>query len=209
MEQDALSLLQTALPNFGNNLLDRALTQNIMSICHMLQGDFYNADICLKQSLLDETDSHSNSDKVHHRICNNYAVLCRLQGKYDESKAYLRQMAGHSNLDETEMFLYHLNMAKTFIAENEMDSATLYLRQVEALLPDMKIKRESQISACGSLSQFAEWQGDIQKALRFKALMEELMSKGVGPKSRAKHLPHPKAIRLREPAKCNDPENHF
>ena len=138
-------------------------------------GQYDSARICLNKSLAWADKAHF--EKASRKVLNNYAVLCRLEGRYEDAIAYHRQLIGQSNLDETEMFAYYLNVGKTFIAANEMDSAISYFKQVEIMLPNMRIKKESRMSACSALSQFAEQQGDIQKALRYKAQLEELMSK--------------------------------
>jgi tetratricopeptide (TPR) repeat protein len=175
MEQEALAVLQASEVRFGNRLPDKTLVMNMMGGANMLLGQYDAAASCLDKSMAYAEKSHS--DKVKRKALNNYAVLCRLQGKYKDAFTYLRQMVGKSNLDETEVFVYYLNMGKTFIVANEMDSAIFYFKQVEPLLSDMEIKLESRVSACGALSQFAERQGDIQKALQYKVQLEELMSK--------------------------------
>lgn len=174
VEQEALPLLMAALTGFGNGVIDKALTNNMISVCYMLHGDFDNAEKCLRQSLLDAATSQS--DKVLLKTKNNFAVLQRLQGKYDAAIACLREMADISNFDETEMFVYCLNMGKTFASANEMDSASLYFQKVEAMLPNTRIKLTSRISAYGALSQYTERQGYLQKALLYKAQREEAMS---------------------------------
>ncbi len=55
----------------------------MMSVCYMLQGDFENAETCLRQGVLEADSSHSN--KLNLKLLNNYAVLYRLQRKYDQA----------------------------------------------------------------------------------------------------------------------------
>ena len=175
MDQEALNSLLISECFIGNHYANRALIQNNKAIVYILMGQHDSAHICLHKGLAWADKAHF--EKARRKVLNNYAVLCRLQGKYDEAITYLNQMVNKSKLDENEIFAYYLNMGKTFIAANEVDSASSYFNQVEALLPNIKLKIESRISACGALSQFVEQQGDIQKALRYKAQREELMSK--------------------------------
>jgi tetratricopeptide (TPR) repeat protein len=175
MEQEALNSLMASERFIGNRYAEKASIENSMAVVYILMGQYNNARICLYEGLAWADKAHF--EKVRRKILNNYAVLYRLQGRYDDAIAYHRQMIGKSNLDETETFAYYLNMGKTFTAANEMDSATLCFKQIEVLLSNMKVKIESRISACNVLSQFSEQQGDTQKALRYKAQLEELMSK--------------------------------
>ena len=175
MEQEALVPLLISEDFIGNRYAEKASIENSMAVVYILMGQHNNARICLNEGLAWADKAHF--EKVRRKILNNYAVLYRLQGRYDDAIAYHRQMIGKSNLDETETFAYYLNVGKTFAEANNMDSATSYFKQVETLLHNTQIKMESRISACGALSQFAERQGDIQKALRYKVQREELMSK--------------------------------
>ena len=175
LEQESLNSLLLSKSLIGNRYADRAFIENNIAIVYILMGQHDSARICLNKAL-DWADK-AHFEKARRKVLNNYAVLCRLQENYDDAIAYHRQSIDKPNLDETELFAYYLNMGKTFAAANEMDSAKSYLIQVEAMLPNMQIMMESQISAYGALSQFAERQGDIQKALCFKVQREELMSK--------------------------------
>ena len=175
MEQEALKSFMVSECFIGNRYAEKASIENSMAVVYILMGQHDSAHVCLDKGLAWADRVHF--EKVRRKVLNNYAVLYRLQERYDDAIAYHRQMLGKSNLDETEMFVYYLNMGKTFTAANEIDSTTLYFKQVEALLPNTRIKLISRVSACGTLSQFAEQQGDIQKALQYKAKWEELMSK--------------------------------
>lgn len=174
-EEEALNSIMSSEKFIGNLYAERATIENSKAVIHILMGQHDSARICLNKGYA--WADKAPFEKARRKVLNNYAVLSRLQGKYDDAIAFHRQMLDQSNFDETEMFAYYLNMGKTFTAANEMDSATLCFKQVEALLPNMKVKIESRISACNVLSQFSEQQGDTQKALRYKAQLEELMSK--------------------------------
>ncbi len=174
MKQEALAMLQTAHSNFGNRLVDKALTQNIMSVCYMLRGDFDNAETCLSQSLLDMENSPSKVNKVNRKIWNNYAVLYRIQGKHDQAIDYLYRMLGN-RIDDNEVFISSLNLGNVFLDKQEMDSAAKYYQRMEAFLPAVNVKKETIASAYSALSRFAEKQNDAILALQYREKHEKIL----------------------------------
>ena len=154
MEKDAVTMLLKAFDNFGHYYTGKALTQNLLASCYIILNQCEQAEISLNSSMYCAEKSHIPTLKAH--ILNNYAVLYRLQKRYDDALMYLRQMVDDSNLNETELFVCYLNLGKTFIAANKIDSALLYFKHVEDLLPNTDIKTESRISAYGALSRFAK-----------------------------------------------------
>lgn len=174
MDQESLGLLQAANLGFGDHYAEKALVLNMMGICYMLQEQYDCAETQLKKSL--DCAEMGYSSKAKTKALNSSAVLCHLQGKYDDAIAFLRQMTHNPDLNKTDLFVLCLNFGKTYNALREMDSAKLYYKHVEDLLPDTEIKIESRISACGALSRFAEQQGEIQTALQYKKQRENLLS---------------------------------
>ena len=175
MEHKALALLQTAHLGFGNRFVDKALAQNIMSVCYLLQGDFDNAETYLHQSLLDMENSHSKINKVNRKIWNNYAVLYRIQGKYDQAINYLYRMMEDSGLDENEIFMSSLNLGNVFFVMKEMDSAAKYYQHIEGILPTLDVKKETIASAYSALSRFAENQNNAALALQYREKHEKIL----------------------------------
>ena len=174
MKQEALAMLQTAHSNFGNRLVDKALTQNIMSVCYMLRGNFDNAETCLSQSLLDMENSPSKVNKVNRKIWNNYAVLYRIQGKHDQAIDYLYRMLGN-RIDDNEVFMSSLNLGNVFLDKQEMDSAAKYYQRMEAFLPAVNVKKETIASVYSALSRFAEKQNDAILALQYREKHEKIL----------------------------------
>ena len=174
MEKDAVTMLLKAFDNFGHYYTGKALTQNLLASCYIILNQCEQAEISLNSSMYYAEKAYISTIKAH--VLNNYAVLYRLQKRYDDALMYLRQMVDDSNLSETELFVCYLNFGKTFIAANEMDSALLYFKHVEDLLLNTDIKKESRISAYGALSQFAKQHGDIQAAWLYKEQREKFMS---------------------------------
>ncbi len=174
-EQEALAMLQTAHLNFGNHIVDKALTQNVMSVCFLLQGDFDNAEICLHQSLLDAEKSYSRSYKANRKIWNNCAVLYRIQGKYDQAIDCLYRMLEDSGLDENGIFMSSLNLGNVFFDMKEMDSAAKHYQHIEGILPTLNVKKETIASAYSALSRFAESQNDAVLALQYREKHEKIL----------------------------------
>ena len=164
MIQEALAMLNKANIYFGNSFVDVALVQNMMGVCNMLLGDFHNSEICLQQSLLDAKKGYSN--KVIQKALNNYAVLYRLQKNYGQAIVCLRQIARES-LDDTKMLRLNMNFGDVYNETNAMDSAAIYYRQVDSLLPKASVKKETKVAAYKSLSRFAEGQGNTLLALQY------------------------------------------
>lgn len=175
MTQEALVMLQAANLGFGNRFVDKALVQNMMGVCYMLQTDVENAENCLQQSLLDAEKSSLNSNKVNRKIWNNYAVLYRIQRKYDCAIDCLRRILADANLDENDMFVSCLNLGIVYFDMKEMDSVAKYYQQVEEILPNVKVKEETLASAYEALSRFAEYQNNASLALQYREKHERVL----------------------------------
>ena len=174
-KQESLSSLNNSSSYIGSRDAEQSIIENSKAVVYIMMSQNDSAYLCLQKGLAWANKSHFN--RARRKILNNFAVLCRLQGKYDEAIGHLRQMPDAFKMDETEMFVFYLNMGKTFISANNMDSAVLYFKQVDSLLNCKEIKVETRASAYGALSQFSERLGDIEKALQFKNQREELLSK--------------------------------
>lgn len=170
---EALSMFKSANCGFGDHFVEKALVQNMIAVCYLLRGDFDNADFCLQQSMLHI--EQSSLDKVRRKVLNSFAVLYRVQGKYNLAIAFLRQIGNEPNLTETEKTLLCLNLGKTYLAYGEIDSATVYFRQLGDNLPIVKVKDESKVSAYGALSQFAKSIGYDSLALQYREIHEKLL----------------------------------
>ena len=174
MKQEALSMLQAAELGIGDCLVDKALVLNMMGVCYMVQDSLAKAETCFKKSLA--YSEQGNSFKVKKKSLNNYAVLCRLQRKYDQAIYYLKQIVDGADLTNTEEILLYLNLGKTFEANGESDSAFSYYQRLERIIPIAAVKNETKASVYGTLSQFAEKQGNIEIAMQYKEQRENLLS---------------------------------
>ena len=174
MEQEALVMLKLAEKNMKNWHKDLALVKNLMAVCYMVQDNYESAEKCLQQSLSLAKKTHSEG--VRQKALNNLAVLFRIQGEYEQALACLKQTMEGSDSNEQELLLYYLNMGKTFIAAANIDSAALYLGQLETLLQKADVKAETKASAYSILCQFTENQGDALLAEKYRVKREELLS---------------------------------
>ena len=175
MMQESLVMLQAASYGFTDCSLGKTLVLNMMGVCYMLQGDNNNAEACLRQSLLNTEKTQSNVKKVIRKIWNNYAVLYRIQGKYDQSIDCLNRMVADSNLNENDMFVPNLNLGNVYFDLKEIDSTSKYYQRVKAILPTVDAKKETIASAYEALSRFAEYQNDTPLALQYREKHERVL----------------------------------
>lgn len=175
MEDEAIPMLKASDKNFGNLFGERACVQNLEAAAYMVLNSFDSAGLCLKKSLAYAEESLS--PKVKRKILNNYAVYYRFQGKHDQSIFCLRQIANEPNLTDTEKTMLYLNFGKTFSAMGAIDSSAVYYKHIEEILHLTNIKDDTEVSAYGALSRFAESQGDITSALQYLKAQGNLMYK--------------------------------
>ena len=169
----AISLFKSADRKLGSRFAERAMVQNMMSVCFIVHGDFENAENSLNRSMV--FAEQSCTDKVLHKVLNNYAVLYRLQGKYNQAIECLRQIGKEPKLTESEEAILYLNFGNSFASSGEIDSATIYYQHLEDILHNINVKDESRISAYGALSQFAKSLGNDSLALQYREKHERLV----------------------------------
>lgn len=173
MYQEALGLFKMANKRLDNQQLDYTKVLNSMACCYMLCGEYDSAAMCLDQGLA--YAYKSNSSKMKHKVLNNYAVLCQLQGKYESSIHFLKQMEVEP--DSCRLPLLYLNLGDTYINYGKPDSAAFYYDQLEDLLPNAKVKDETKVSVYNALSRFAKSQGNESLALYYREKHEKLLLK--------------------------------
>ena len=104
---------------------------------------------------------------VRLKALNNYAVLYRLQGRYDDALCYLRQIAKGSDLSDKEKALFYLNIGKTFAAYEKTDSCAFYYQCLDELLSSSCLSNEIQVSAFDALMKYSESQGNDVACLMY------------------------------------------
>jgi tetratricopeptide (TPR) repeat protein/DNA-binding CsgD family transcriptional regulator len=171
MEQEALTILEISECNFGSRLFEKALVQNTIAVCRIVLGDYENAEACLQQSLI--YAEKGQNDGAKRKALSNYAVLYRLQGRYNQALDCLRR--AKDDEDSSKLFLNYLNMGKVFAATGQWDSANFYYQKIERILPTADVNNETKVSAYGALSQFAESQNNDTQALKYQKAHESLL----------------------------------
>ena len=174
-EQEALAVLQAANLGFGDHFIEKALVMNMMGVCYLLQGDTDNAEIYLHQGLLDAKNRLYKSNKANRKLLNNFAVLYRTQGKYDQAVASLQQMMNDSCLDDTERLMHLLNLGNVYFDMGIIDTAAVFFQHMKDILPTANTKKETEIAAYGALFRFAKSQNNESSALQYREKHERLL----------------------------------
>jgi tetratricopeptide (TPR) repeat protein len=172
--EEALALLKESGIHYGLSYGERAYVRNMEAIAYITLNQFDQAEKSLEKSL--NYAEQAQTAKVKLKVLNNYAVLRRLEGKYDEAIAYLKQIKEFPSLSGSEKALLYLNLGKVFLAQNKSDSAAYYYHQLEEILPTDQVKDETKASSYGTLSRLAEIQGDTALAFQYLKRLEEPMS---------------------------------
>ncbi|MBQ8958195.1 MAG: tetratricopeptide repeat protein [Bacteroidales bacterium] len=152
MKQDALDILKSAELGFGKNFAERSLAENLMAVCHLVLGDYENAEICLQNSLSFAENGHYS--KLRLKALNNYAVLYQLKGDYTKALDCLKSTVDNLEISDTRRVLYYLNLGDLYVDKNEMDSAAFYYHLLESYLTDQNVKVQTKASAYGGFVAF-------------------------------------------------------
>jgi len=173
MEQEALNSFLSSDSFIRNHYTSRAIIENSKAVAYILMKQNDNAELCLQQSFL--YAEKGNSDRIKHKVYNNYSVLYRIQGKNDQAIKTLQQMMDDPCLNDTEKIVLFLNIGKVYFKMKEMDSVAKYLQQMEAMLPTVNVKKETNASIYELLSQYAESLNDDSLALQYREKHERLL----------------------------------
>ena len=173
MEQEALNLFLSSDSFIRNHYASRAIIENSKAVAYILMKQNDNAELCLQQSFL--YAEKGNSDRIKNKVYNNYSVLYRIQGKNDQAIKSLQQMMDDPCLNDTEKIVLFLNIGKVYFKMKEMDSVAKYLQQMEAMLPIVNVKKETNASIYEILSQYAESLNDDSLALQYREKHERLL----------------------------------
>ena len=147
--------------NIGNHYDERALIHNLMASSYILQKNYDSAEHHLQQALA--LDEKGLSDKTKRRILNNYSVLYREQGMYENAINCLKQnLYGDDLNDLTKVFL---NIGKINMYDDQYDSAVYYLNKALDLSKSYQSEPAVQASTYFSLYYSYKKLGDFQKSL--------------------------------------------
>ena len=140
-EREALSSLTASERFIGHRYADRASIENSKAVVYILMNQNDSAQSCLQQSMIHA--EKGGCDRIRHKINNNYSVLYRLQGNYDQAIDCRHQMLTDTGLDENEIFMLNLNLGNVFFNMTEMDSASKYYQRVETMLTSINVKKRN------------------------------------------------------------------
>ena len=172
--EEALSILKKSDAHFGLRNIERAYVNNLEAIVYIVLKQFDEAEKSLEKSL--DYAELGLANKVKIKVLNNYAVLRRLEGKNDEAIANLKKIDEVFNLNDSEKTMLFLNFVISFLAQDEFDSAAVYVHHLEELLPTDQVKNETKASSYGTLSRIAEIQGDTVSAFQYLKKHQNIMS---------------------------------
>ena len=164
IKNEALTVLSQADQAFGQHYAERAMTQNMMAAVHIMLSNYDTAQYCLDQAI--HFAELGGCNEARRKALNNYAVIYRILGKYEEALGCLRQIYYQS--DSTQLPLVYINMGGVFFSSGVQDSAAFYYDLLEKALPNATMKDMTKVSAYGALSRFAEQQGDYHKSLELR-----------------------------------------
>ena len=171
LEAEALILLKTADLCFGNRYTDKALTQNLMASCCILLKDYENAENHLQLSLEYAEKEHSSAAKT--KALNNCAVLNRQKGEYNKALSYLKQAEAIADAESKP--IVYMNMATVFLAQEKMDSTSLYLQKVNKTLSVVEVKKETLASIYSVFALFSENKGDYPTAYQYRNHCDQIL----------------------------------
>lgn len=172
--KEALSYATVSAQMSGKHYYEKALAQNLMSVCQMMFQQYDIAEESIKSALI--YADQAKSPKARRKILNNYAVLNRINGDYETAIKHLREAADCPNPSENDCFMYYLNMGKVFSSAGEMDSVSFYYRQVEESLPNANVRNDTKVSAYSALYRYAKIRGDLSKALQYHENYSNIVS---------------------------------
>jgi tetratricopeptide (TPR) repeat protein len=171
--RESIVTLQKADFGFDNDkYFEKALAQNLISIIYILGAQYDSAELCLKNSM--KYAEFSDSSKIKCKVLNNFAVLYRQREEYGMAIDCLGELANEQDIDSTELFMYYLNLGKTYMAKGDLDSTKYCYHYVEKML-SVGIKNETKISAYDALVLLAKALGNESLALYYKEKHEELL----------------------------------
>lgn len=164
-KEDALIKYKSADNHAGKHYSEKTFIDIGIATAYVLLNQLDSAIIYLENSML--YAQNSCLDNMEWKIFNNYAIIYRIHGEYDQALNCLKRALGKPYIDDTKTAQVCLNIGKTFMAMGEMDSAGFYYQQMEAALQVANVKKETVVSAYEALLKFAKTQGNDSLALQY------------------------------------------
>ena len=111
--------------------------------------------------------------RAKQKILNNYSVLYREQGDYEQAISYLRQNL--EEVDSNALVINYLNIGYIYIYSDLYDSAAFYAQKALDLSKSVKVKPETEVSIYFSLYFIAKMQENYPLALYYHEIHEKLL----------------------------------
>ena len=172
-EEEALSAFKTSITLFGNRSNERTAIENSLAVTYMMIGLLDSAEMYLQSGLLNA--QNGCLDDLEWKILNNYTVFYRIQGKYHQALACIKSVFGKPWLNDSKLLYVYLNLGNTFMALNELDSASVYFQKLETVLKAAVVKDETKVSAYDALFHFAKAQNNDSLALQYREKHEDAL----------------------------------
>lgn len=149
--------------NFGNHYYECTYIKNLLALYYLLQKDYENAELFLKQALCFAEKGHS--DRAKRNAMTNYSVFYREQKEYELAINCLRNNIPYA--DKKDMLMINLNIGKIHLYTDQYDSADYYIKKSLDLSKSIITKPETKASIYFSLYYIAKKQGNYRQALEY------------------------------------------
>ena len=156
--------------NFQNHYDERAFVHNLIAIANIMHKNYGSAESHIKQGL--DFAEKGHSIRAKQKILNNYSVLYREQGDYEQAISYLRQNL--EEVDSNALVINYLNIGYIYIYSDLYDSAAFYAQKALDLSKSVKVKPETEVSIYFSLYFIAKMQENYPLALYYHEIHEKL-----------------------------------
>lgn len=157
----ALSIL--ANENFRNHYGERAFVYNLVASSYILQKDYNNAELYLKQALIFAEEGKSRRAKQ--KILNNYSIFHCKQGNYGLAMNCLKENI--TETDSNNLLKIYANIGDIYIYQDMYDSAAIYIQKSLDISKIIKTRPETQASLYFSMYYTLKKQEDYHNALKY------------------------------------------
>lgn len=171
---ESIGMLKKASLGFKNDqLIEKALSYNMMGVSNMLLTQYDSAEICLQKSM--EYGVNIGSSSLKYKVLNNYSVLYLKKKQIGLAFDCLNKISQDLDIDSTGLYMYYLNMGQLYLSIGSIDSSFYYLRKMKNIMPIADVRKETLLSAYGALSRAAKSIGNDSLAIQYREIHEDLL----------------------------------
>lgn len=171
-KEEILSLLKAADEGFGDHYDERAKVVSFLGDYYQFHRQFDSAEVYLNQAM--DYAEQSGSLEAKQWVLSAFHAMYFNAGEYEKSKDYLNQFIQcyPPNMNDSLWMYYYHDMGNIFYKLGGMDSMAYCYEQLEELVtrsePDCSKIQEGTWFYYGTLADFAEMQGDFEKACEYR-----------------------------------------